>query len=206
MIIMIKAFIQYALCYFLGIFPIQEDTSEWTIIQRRVDASLSFEQPWSSYSAGFGEVSGNFWLGLGAIHDLTAAQPMRLQIDVDPFNFPALSLFYEQFVVGDAASNYLLTIAGFSATSCDTLDSLKYHNGCMFSTYNVDNDQKESGVCAVIYKGGWWFNNCWHAHLNGIYEGDVASVSSSGMRMNGLSSSHSYATPIRSITMKIQPI
>ena len=47
-------------------------------------------------------------------------------------------------------------------------DSLSYHAGSPFTTKDRDNDK--SGVnCAVNYKGGWWFNNCVTASLNGVY-------------------------------------
>ena len=92
------------------ITPGLEQEDGWIIIQRRVDDSVSFERSWNEYVTGFGDVEGNFWLRLEEMHDLTAAQSMSLQIDVVPFNIPAVSIPYQQFHVGDAASGYLLTI------------------------------------------------------------------------------------------------
>ena len=47
-------------------------------------------------------------------------------------------------------------------------DSLGYHAGSAFSTKDRDNDQT-SGNCAASFKGGWWFNSCVTASLNGFY-------------------------------------
>ena len=56
--------------------------------------------------------------------------------------------------VEDEDQGYRLHISGYSGTAGDSLD---YHNGRKFSTRDRDND-KDSGSCAQIYKGAWWFN------------------------------------------------
>ena len=39
----------------------------------------------------------------------------------------------------------------------------------MFSTKDSDND-KAGGNCAASYGNGWWYKNCHHTNLNGIYK------------------------------------
>lgn len=47
-------------------------------------------------------------------------------------------------------------------------DSMRYHNGCPFST--KDKGPSTNSVnCAKNYMGGWWYKNCYKANLNGVY-------------------------------------
>ena len=43
-----------------------------------------------------------------------------------------------------------------------------YHNNMPFSTFGRDNSV--SGNCATGQNGGWWYNLCLKANLNGLYQ------------------------------------
>jgi ficolin len=47
-------------------------------------------------------------------------------------------------------------------------DSMSYHNGQRFSTFDRDNDAS-SKSCAQKFKGAWWYNSCHSSNLNGLY-------------------------------------
>ena len=74
--------------------------------------------------------------------------------------------YYDVFSVGDASTNYRFTVSGFTG-NCG--DSLAYHNGQMFTTTDRDNDESSSRNCAIVYKGGFWYNDCHEANPTGIY-------------------------------------
>ena len=42
------------------------------------------------------------------------------------------------------------------------------HNHMKFSTKDKDADNFRTN-CAQVYHGGFWYNGCWSANLNGVY-------------------------------------
>lgn len=50
-------------------------------------------------------------------------------------------------------------------------DSLFFHSLVAFSTKDRDNDPYSKTGCAVRNHGAWWYRNCRHSNLNGLYEG-----------------------------------
>ena len=54
------------------------------------------------------------------------------------------------------------------------------HNGKQFSSKDADNDSYENN-CAIIHKGGWWYNACHYANLNGLYLNGTYSEVVNGM-------------------------
>ena len=46
---------------------------------------------------------------------------------------------------------------------------MAYSRGANFSTKDQDNDTSDARNCAESFKGGWWYNNCREANLNGLY-------------------------------------
>ena len=47
-------------------------------------------------------------------------------------------------------------------------DALEKHNYMKFTTKDRDKDDVNYN-CAVMYSGGWWYNSCHDANLNGVY-------------------------------------
>ncbi|MCJ8728760.1 hypothetical protein PDJAM_G00008090 [Pangasius djambal] len=142
----------------------ETDGGGWTVFQRRVDGSTDFFREWKDYSKGFGELSAEFWLGNDILHALTSMEPMSLRIDLRLGNDTAYA-HYSNFSVGSAVNYYTIELSGYSGTAGD---SMRYHNGCPFSTKDKG-PSINSVYCAKNYMGGWWYKNCYKANLNGVY-------------------------------------
>ncbi|XP_059147220.1 fibrinogen beta chain-like [Physella acuta] len=136
----------------------------WILIQRRVVGDVNFTRGWDDYKHGFGSEAGDFWLGNDWISWLTAIGYTELRVDfiiTDTRQFAQ----YSNFKVDNEAAKYRMS---FSSYWGNFADSLSYHNGMMFSTIDSDNDVHTEN-CAQLYKGGWWYRNCYQTNLNGVW-------------------------------------
>ncbi|KAM7373659.1 hypothetical protein PAMP_008495 [Pampus punctatissimus] len=144
----------------------ETDGGGWTVFQRRKDGSVDFFRGWNDYAKGFGDLSGEFWLGLDSLHSLTSVTRMSLRVDLRDGD---TSVFAQYSTFEVAKRNYRLTVGGYSGTAGD---SLSYHNNGVFSTKDRDRAPFITR-CAMSYRGGWWYKNCHNANLNGLYGIDV---------------------------------
>ncbi|KAH3753375.1 hypothetical protein DPMN_188043 [Dreissena polymorpha] len=149
----------------------------WIVIHRRQDGSVDLNRTWADYKAGFGNLSGEFWLGNEHIHKLTKDKPRQLRIDMEMFNGTKRYALYSEFNISSVSENYKLNLFGYTGDAGDCLLTECFgvhytgglHNGRSFSTFDRDNDQGSNNCCACYYGGGWWFDYCRSAHLNGKY-------------------------------------
>uniref|UniRef100_H2YMB8 Tenascin-R n=1 Tax=Ciona savignyi TaxID=51511 RepID=H2YMB8_CIOSA len=140
------------------------DGGGWIVFQRRRDGSVSFDRSWEDYTTGFGNLTSEFWIGLQTLHELTTAMdaPQSLRIDLhhgDDKSYAA----YHNFSISNSDDRFVLSASNYSGTAGD---SLSYHYGMKFTTYDSDNDEATRN-CAKEYKGAWWFKNCHRSSLNG---------------------------------------
>ncbi|XP_070134614.1 microfibril-associated glycoprotein 4-like [Drosophila bipectinata] len=139
----------------------------WTVIQRRRDGLVSFYRDWNDYKSGFGSLGGDFFIGLEKLNWLTKSQPFELYIHME--NFKGVKKFakYDEFTIGDESEDFALKVLGsYSGTAGD---SLTYHKGQKFSTFDRDNDSQKDENCAQYHIGAWWYDGCLQSNLNGQY-------------------------------------
>ncbi|XP_068929928.1 tenascin isoform X4 [Petaurus breviceps papuanus] len=140
------------------------DGGGWIVFLRRSNGRQDFYQNWRTYAAGFGKLRDEFWLGLDNIHKITDQGQYELRVDLQDHGETAYAI-YDKFSVGDAKSRYKLKVDGYSGTAGD---SMAYHNGRSFSTYDKDTDSAITN-CALSYKGAFWYKNCHRVNLMGRY-------------------------------------
>ncbi|XP_078268990.1 fibrinogen alpha chain-like [Rhinoraja longicauda] len=153
------------------------DAGGWMLVQQRMDGSVNFNQSWDAYKRGFGSLDdegrGNIWLGNDALHLFTARET-SLRIELEDWSG---NRTYAEYIVnvGSVAVNYTLSVTGYTGNAGDALITglvmervYTSHANMKFSTFDRDNDNWEEN-CAQFYGGGWWYNNCQAANLNGIY-------------------------------------
>ncbi|XP_054704375.1 tenascin isoform X1 [Grus americana] len=171
-----------------------EDGGGWIVFLRRQNGKEDFYKNWKSYVAGFGDPKDEFWIGLENLHKITSQGQYELRVDLRDKGETAHAV-YDRFSVGDAKSRYRLRVDGYSGTAGD---SMMYHNGRSFSTFDKDNDSAITN-CALSYKGAFWYKNCHRVNLMGRYGDNSHSQGVNWFHWKG----HEYS--IQFAEMKLRP-
>uniref|UniRef100_A0A673XNR0 Tenascin Cb n=1 Tax=Salmo trutta TaxID=8032 RepID=A0A673XNR0_SALTR len=170
------------------------DGGGWIVFVRRQSGKLEFFRNWRNYTAGFGDMNDEFWLGLSNLHKITVAGQYELRVDLRDKGEVAYAQ-YDKFSVSDPRSRYKVHVGGYSGTAGD---SMTYHHGRPFSTYDHDNDIAVTN-CALSYKGAFWYKNCHRVNLMGRYGDDSHSKGVNWFHWKGHEHSIEFAE------MKIRP-
>uniref|UniRef100_A0A3P9LI82 Fibrinogen C-terminal domain-containing protein n=1 Tax=Oryzias latipes TaxID=8090 RepID=A0A3P9LI82_ORYLA len=140
----------------------------WTVIQKRTGGAVAFDREWAAYKNGFGFVSClDHWLGLKKISAMTKDKSKRWKLRVDLWDYEGCN----------ESTNYRLSVGRYRGTA--GTDGA-YHgidqNGLVFSTFDRDNDGCDPCIffcdiaarsCTDFDQGGWRYNKCGSASLNG---------------------------------------
>lgn len=158
-----------------GVYAIKPYTSEpfmafcdmstgETVMQRRTDGRLFFDQNWEKYESGFGDLQGEFWLGLKRLHSLCAQGNSVLHIQLEEWKQPRRFIEY-RFELEGPQTNYTIHLTPLSG---DLQNFMGNNTGRSFSTKDRDNCNQPHPNCTQK-TGGWWFDACADTNLNGKY-------------------------------------
>ena len=91
----------------------------WTVFQKRLDGSVKFFLYWSKYKNGFGDLSGEYWLGNDKIHRLTSDKDNILHVDLEDFEGNTSYAEYDMFGVMSESDKYKLILGSYSGDNID---------------------------------------------------------------------------------------
>ncbi|KAK6187184.1 hypothetical protein SNE40_005265 [Patella caerulea] len=145
-----------------------------TLIQyRNIDClEVNFNRSWEEYVHGFGNIHGNYWLGLENIHNIGKRFPRYKLCVVLTAGDVYYQGYYYEFNISSSTDDYRVHIVTFDDDPGDsTGDALTkgiYNiNGRPFSTY--DRDSTSYG-CPRRFQAGWWYLDdpvCSRSNVNG---------------------------------------
>lgn len=159
------------------------DGGGWTVVERRGQFGndvFYFNRNWEKYASGFGDPAKEYWIGNRALHALTAGdETMALRVVLGNMTHDSVSVNYASIRTGSETELFQMDVGKFLGPR--GWDSLSSSNGTKFSTFDRDNDGAKDSNCAEMYRGGWWYNACYRANLNGLnlngrFEGKIGGV------------------------------
>ena len=126
----------------------------WIVVQRnRAGSSLDFNRNFTDYERGFGDLNGDFWYGLEAMHCLTQTGVWEMRIDYE-FNNTKLYLHYTSFRI-DPARFYRMILGTYQGIGGPQL--LQRSSNRVFSTADRDLDGSSTVNCAAQERSGFWY-------------------------------------------------
>nr|XP_017008685.2 angiopoietin-4-like [Drosophila takahashii] len=160
----------------IAIFEAPCDTDGWMTIQRRKDFSVNFNRSWVDYTNGFGNLTGDFFLGLEKLHQLTKDKPHEMSIKLVDSRDNTYFAYYDDFQIGSEQEFYSLKSLGTFIGSSGMHNHLRYLEGMKFSTFDSDNDEHTTYNCASMMSGGWWYRDCGYCQLNDSVWGTIDGI------------------------------
>ncbi|CAH1781467.1 unnamed protein product [Owenia fusiformis] len=183
----------------------------WLIIAHRYNGSVDFNLDWDDYKHGFGNIRKEHLIGMENIFSVLQNKKYKARFDLISWEDEKRYAEYQTFDINDEQDKYRLNIGGYSGTAGD---SMKSSNHMRFTTGDSDNDNNNSGNCALSYGGPFWYDNC-----NGV-QGSIFGVYSRSPRCSkpwgcltwdawpekrpGVD--HNYLYSFKEVMIKIRPI
>ncbi|XP_063915249.1 ficolin-2-like [Zophobas morio] len=137
----------------------------WTYFMRRFNGSQNFFQNWEDYKNGFGDLEGEFWLGLEHLYELTGDTINELLFVLTDWEGKTVKSHFKEFRIGNEKERYALdVIRGYSGDGGQSfMSQLKWK-------FSTGDKQDAFGSCVNTYHGPWWYGpGCFHVKLTGKY-------------------------------------
>ncbi|KAM4828214.1 angiopoietin-related protein 5 isoform 2-T3 [Thomomys bottae] len=189
----------------------------WTVIQKRMDGRTDFQRLWCDYLDGFGDLLGEFWLGLKKIFYIVNQRNssfvlyVTLKSEDDIFAYAS----YDNFWLEDETRFFKIHLGRYSGNAGDAFRGLSKEDdqdSMPFSTSDVDNDgcrpacllagQSVRSCSRLSDNTGWWFSRCGNANLNGVHR-SPRKAPLTGIRWATWTRANS-TVKIQSVSMKIR--
>jgi len=135
--------------------------NKWTVVQQQYNYGVNFGKGWADYASGFGTLSddGNFdyWFGNDNLYYLIQSGPTAIRFNMKYCGDDGMfTSTYSSFTLGQASSNYAISVSGYDEATSTAGDGAQWFNGSPFSTYDNDNTGLK---CSRFYdNSGFWFS------------------------------------------------
>ena len=145
-------------------FPVYCTGDGWMVVQRRIDNTTDFQQDYVNYLHGFGQATGNWWLGLDNLRLLSAVGKLEMNVSMSHG-----WAHYGTFYLAAQDAEFKMTVSDFNPDSTAS-DALSFDVGQPFGTWDRYLGDPLLN-CALMFGGGWWWHGelCGRSSLNGPY-------------------------------------
>uniref|UniRef100_A0A3Q3EBR7 Angiopoietin-like 6 n=1 Tax=Labrus bergylta TaxID=56723 RepID=A0A3Q3EBR7_9LABR len=140
----------------------------WTVIQRRQDVSVNFFRTWEQYNQGFGNLDGEYWLGLEHLYWMTKQAQYKLRVALEDWQGRQVFAEYDSFHLEPESDSYRLRLGQYQGTAGDSLSWPTTTRPSPLWTETRTAIQ----VCSLpgsVSALGWWYHMCAHSNLNSVW-------------------------------------
>ena len=158
----------------------------WMAFQRRFDGSVKFfGRSWEEFKHGFGNESGEYYLGNEMLHLLTTKEKHDYLVVATNFSDAAQSKLIRNVRINNEWDSYRIV---YRAEDVDFVkSSIEYGHKMInrpFSTFDRENDTTPDYECATQF-GAWWHLACHSVGMNGKYR-SASNYKGTHMYANGI--------------------
>ncbi|XP_078085276.1 fibrinogen-like protein 1-like protein [Mustelus asterias] len=141
------------------------DCSGWTVLHRNTRQSeMTWNETWSAYKYGFGNIQGDHYIGNEYIHFLTTQKWYKARVIMDDEKRGQSYAEYDIFRLGNGMTHYRLHLGAYKGGAGDALAiNENMVDNLPFSSRDEDRDGDVDN-CASKYGGGWWYDSCSTRH------------------------------------------